>query len=31
MKIMVCLLVSIDRRVALGFASRLDVESAPQG
>jgi hypothetical protein len=31
MKIMGCLLVSIDRRVALVGASRLDVESAPQG
>ena len=31
MKIMVCLLVSIDRRLALVRASRLDVESATQG
>jgi hypothetical protein len=29
--IMVCLLLSIDRRIALGCASRLDGESAPQG
>jgi hypothetical protein len=31
LEIMVCLLLSIDRRVALGCASRPDDESAPQG